>query len=129
MSPASQDDIDEAIEKLANLIVRRYDMGTVAIMALEGGKPLAPMLKTYAWFAVTPYVPLLETVIDNADVSVMKYLDLLEGPENLERLIKRIEELQKQVDKDKILGKPHKDEARSKGLGRLLYWLRGFPSP
>ncbi|MHA2406119.1 MAG: hypothetical protein ACXACH_05140, partial [Candidatus Hermodarchaeia archaeon] len=105
LSPAPPEDIDEAIEKLANLIVRKYDMGTPAIMALESGKPLAPMLKTYAWFAVTPYVPLLETVLPNADVSVMKYMDLLESDKNLERLVKRIEQLQRQVDKERILGK------------------------
>ncbi|MHA2406745.1 MAG: hypothetical protein ACXACH_08325, partial [Candidatus Hermodarchaeia archaeon] len=61
---------------------------------------------------------------------VMKYMDLLESDKNLERLVKRIEQLQRQVDKERILGKRkgEKDEARSKGLGRLLYWLRGFPS-
>lgn len=120
----SQEDVDEAIEKLANLIVRKYGMAEPAILALEGCKPFAPMIKTMAFVGIFPYVSFLEVLpgLDRMDASLMKYSGILDKYENVERLIRRIEEISKEMKEE--VGKAIEENSTPSIFRRLRSWLR-----
>ena len=99
---SSQDKVDETIEKLANLIVRKYRLPEPAIMMLMGLKPVAPIVSTSMFLTVFPFTPIFDALpgIDNSDKIIMKYMDVFKNGENVERLIRKIEEITTQAKKE-----------------------------
>ncbi len=111
----SQDKVDEAIEKLANLIARRYRLSEAAIFALESSKPVAPILRQQIFFTIFPYLPMVGVLPgqDESDASLMKYLDILDKDENIEKLIHRIEEINKEVNAEEKQAKSSENKSGS----------------
>ena len=102
----------EMIEKLANTIYK-YDMDLVAILVLESIKPLTSVYGKMGRFIVAPFIPLIGE-------ESMPYLATFEKKENLEKLIRLLEERGKA---DYEIAKKMKEEAKvnesKKGKRRL----------
>jgi len=82
--------IDEKIEKLSNLIVKKYEMGTPLIYLLEMYKPAAFVGGELGKILISPWLPLFGT---SSEQILREYIDLLQDRDNLEKLLKKIEEL------------------------------------
>lgn len=102
-SKPSKEKVDEAIEKLANLIARKYGLSEPAIITLTGIMPVAPIIRTQIFFSIFPYLPILDALpgVENSDTSAMSYLDILDKDENVKQLIRRIEEITKELKESK----------------------------
>lgn len=87
---------NEYIEKVAQKI-HEYEMETAAILLLESSKPLVWVGGEMGRFFITPFVPI---VSDKWGVTSEKFFLVFEKRENIERLLKRLEELAQQ-DEDK----------------------------
>jgi hypothetical protein len=86
----------EFIEKVAKAIHER-EMDTAAILLLESSKPLVWVGGEMGRFFITPFVPIIS---DKWGVTSEKFFLVFEKRENIERLLKRLEELS-QLDEDK----------------------------
>lgn len=84
-SKITSEDENEVIEKLANFIVKK-GMEIPATMFLEIFKPMAFVGTQMGLVGLFPILALMGE-------SGFKFLRVLEKPENLERVLKRIEEL------------------------------------
>ncbi len=87
---------EEYIEKVAQKI-HEYEMETAAILLLESSKPLVWVGGEMGRFFITPFIPI---VSDKWGVTSEKFFLVFEKRENIERLLKRLEELA-QMDEDK----------------------------
>jgi len=96
----------EYIEKVAQKI-HEQEMETAAILLLESSKPLVWVGGEMGRFFITPFVPIIS---DKWGVTSEKFFLVFEKRENIERLLKRLEELS-QEDEDK---KRAEKEARKK---------------
>jgi hypothetical protein len=86
----------EYIEKVAQKI-HEQEMETAAILLLESSKPLVWVGGEMGRFFITPFVPIIS---DKWGVTSEKFFLVFEKRENIERLLKRLEELS-QEDEDK----------------------------
>lgn len=80
---------EELIEKLANAFVKR-GLGLMGRMLLESGGPLTSMFAEFYMGLYGPFFDFLE---------VDEYVALLRNKRNLKRLVKRIEELDKEKER------------------------------
>jgi len=80
---------EELIEKLANAFVKR-GLGLMGRMLLESGGPLTSMFAEFYMGIYGPFFDFLE---------VDEYVALLRNKRNLKRLLKRIEELDKEKER------------------------------
>ena len=125
-SRPSQEKVDEAIEKLANLIARRYHMETPALFALISMKPVAPIIRTTMFYTIFPYLPIFDALpgVEDFDMSTAKYLDILDKGENIDQLIRRIEEIAKEVREEENRGEVVEKKPNTLSFKRLKTWLR-----
>jgi len=90
------EDQERIIEKAADTIFK-YDMDLVAILVLESIKPLATIGSQLARYMVAPFLPFIGE-------RSMPYLATFERKENVEKLIKLLEERSRKEESAK--GKP-----------------------
>ena len=103
---------DEIIEKIARLVVD-YGLGTPAIMALAGIKPVSyygSQIGTILGFAFFPLIP--------GDWG-SNLVALFREEENVEKLVQRIEALMKEEDEAKKLEKQKKEKEKPTGKRSL----------
>lgn len=99
----------EYIEKVAKKI-HEYEMETAAILLLESSKPLVWVGGEMGRFFITPFVPILS---DKWGVISEKAFLIFEKRENIEKLIKRMEQLvQEEDDKKRAEKKAAKEKAK-----------------
>jgi len=88
------DEKEEKIIKRTAETIYKYDMDLVAILFLESMKPLASVGGQLARYMVAPFVPFI------GDKSI-PYLATFQNKENVERLIKELEEKGRQEEEEK----------------------------
>lgn len=86
---------EKLIDKLARFFVK-HRAGLLAQLTLESGGPLTRMFAEFWMGLYGPYLDFL---------GIDKYLAILRKRKNVERVIKRIEEIEEEEDKKKT--KPH----------------------
>lgn len=96
----------EYIEKVAQKI-HEQEMETAAILLLESSKPLVWVGGEMGRFFITPFVPIIS---DKWGVTSEKFFLVFEKRDNIEKLLKRLEELAEEDDAKKRAEK----EARKK---------------
>ncbi len=111
----------EYIEKVAQKI-HEQEMETAAILLLESSKPLVWVGGEMGRFFITPFVPIIS---DKWGVTSEKFFLVFEKRENIERLLKRLEELS-QEDEDK---KRAEKEARKKAEQEKAQATEGGAQP
>ena len=84
---------EKKIGELAKKIID-HDMASAALLFLDMSKPLAHMGGQFARMLLIPYLGMLG---DNSEVTVNEYIAILEKTENVERLIMKVEELEKEI--------------------------------
>ena len=87
-------DEDEFIEKVAQKI-HEYEMETAAILLLESSKPLVWVGGEMGRFFITPFVPIIS---DKWGITSEKFFLVFEKRENIEKLLKRLEQLAQEDD-------------------------------
>ena len=92
----SPDREKEIIDKVARMIVRKYDMATIATFFLESWKPLVYIQGELGRF----FTPLLGIFGTGIDTVANEYIIVFENRENIDRLIGRINEIQEEVKED-----------------------------
>ncbi len=106
---ATPEETDRIIEKLAKAIIERQ-MDVPAILLLGGIRPVSYFGGQMLRFFIAPFEPLLGNL-------PYEYIHVLEQPENVKRLIRRVDELReeeearKKAEKDKP---PKADEPKNK---------------
>jgi hypothetical protein len=96
---------EEKINYLADLVVKRYGMGTPTIMILETLKPAAFVGGELGKIFLTPFFFLVEP---QSEKRVREYITFLEDRDNLELFLQRIEFLMKQEDEKNKMKKKEK---------------------
>jgi len=97
----------EYVEKVAQKI-HEYEMETAAILLLESSKPLVWVGGEMGRFFITPFVPIIS---DKWGVTSEKFFLVFEKRENIEKLLKRVEQLAQEADDKK---KAEKKAAKEK---------------
>lgn len=87
----------EYIEKVAQKI-HEQGMDTAAILLLESSKPLIWVGGEMGRFFITPFVPIIS---DKWGVTSEKFFLVFEKRENIERVLKRLEQLTQEEDDTK----------------------------
>lgn len=80
----TQEEEEEIIEKLSKVIYD-YDMDLVAILFLESIKPLSSVGAQLGRYLIAPFVPFFGS-------KAIPYLATFENKQNLEKLIRRLED-------------------------------------
>ena len=83
------EDEDEMIRKIANTI-HKYGMDMAAILMIESVKPLSYIGTQMGRFFVSPFLPVFG---EDIGIGGEKFLQIFEKRENVEKLIKAVEEL------------------------------------
>ncbi len=89
---------DEKIDKLANLIVNKYEMGTPLLFLIEMYKPAAFVGGELGQILISPWLPLFGT---SSEYILREYIDLLKDRDNLEKIMEKIEELMQEKKPEK----------------------------
>ena len=87
-------DEEEFFEKVAQKI-HEYEMETAAILLLESSKPLVWVGGEMGRFFITPFVPIIS---DKWGITSEKFFLIFEKRENIEKLLKRLEQLTQEDD-------------------------------
>ena len=103
------EDEDKLIRKAAE-IIHRYGMEAAAILFIESVKPLAYVGGQMGRLFVSPFLPILG---ESADIGGEKFFTVFEKRENVEKLLKLLEEKAKEEPKKKEAEKP--GEAKNEG--------------
>jgi len=103
---ASPDETEEIIEKIAKKVVSR-EIDFPAALLLGAIRPLSPIGGQLVRFFLAPWTPLL------GDLRY-EYISVLEKPDNLEKLIKRINKLADDREEEKKKKKQEKKEAEKR---------------
>jgi hypothetical protein len=106
---------DEMITNVAETIYK-YDMDLVAILILESIKPLASVGGQLTRFMVAPFIPFI------GDKS-MPYLATFQNKENVERLIRILED--KGQEDQRKAAEARKKKKQGGGWRRYVPWLTG----
>ena len=99
----------QLIEQVAQKI-HQYQMETAAILLLESSKPLVWIGGEMGRFFITPFVPIIS---DKWGVKSEKFFRIFEKRDNVERLLKRMEELALEDDEKKRAAKKAAKEAKA----------------
>jgi hypothetical protein len=83
-------EVDETIEKIVDLIME-YKMETPALLVLPSVKPLSVMGGPLSRVFVAPWFHMI-------GINTRHFINTLEEPKNIERILKRIEEKEKERD-------------------------------
>ena len=106
---------DEMIKKAAETIYK-YDMDLIAILVLESIKPLASVGGQLSRFMIAPFIPFI------GDRS-MPYLATFQNKENVERLIRILED--KSQEDERKTAEARKEKKQGGGWRRYVPWLIG----
>ena len=106
---------DEMIKKVADTIYK-YDMDLIAILVLESIKPLASVGGQLSRFMIAPFIPVI------GDRS-MPYLATFQNKENVERLIRILED--KSQEDERKVAEARKKKKQGGGWRRYVPWLTG----
>jgi len=110
---ASPEETREIIEKIARKVVDR-GMDFPAALFFGAIKPLSPLGGQLARFFLAPWTPLLGELR-------YEYISVLEKPENLEKLINRIDEVADQREEEKKRKKEMERETEKQKGARRWY--------
>jgi hypothetical protein len=102
---------EEILNKLSEVIYD-YDMDLVAILFLESIKPISPIGAQLGRYLVAPFIPFLGH-------KAIPYLATFENRQNLEKLIKKLED---RIEKEEEEIKKMKKEG-----GKKTGWKRFLP--
>jgi len=104
----------------------KYGLEAAAILFLESGKPLAFMGSQIGSVFVMPFLPFFG---DSAYTKGDKFFKVFQKGSNLERLIKRLEELSDKGPENDNKGKPEGtvDKSGEKGGEEKKGWRRYLP--
>jgi hypothetical protein len=120
------EDEDEMISKIAEKI-HQYGLDVAAILMIETIKPLSFIGAQMGRFFVSPFLPALG---EDIGMSGEKFLQIFEKRENVEKLIKAVEELtqeeRKKAEKAKKL-EEKKAKMTEGGEPERKGWRRFFP--
>ena len=119
------EDEDRVIEWTAREF-HKYGLEAAAILFLESGKPLAFMGSQIGSVFVMPFLPFFG---DSAYTKGDKFFKVFQKGSNLERLIKRLEELSEKGLENVKSGKPEEttDKSGEKGGEEKKGWRRYLP--
>lgn len=112
----SPEEKDEIIMRVAETIYK-YDMDLVAILVLESIKPLASVGGQLARYMIAPFVPFV------GEKSI-PYLATFQDKENLEKLIRQLEERSKHEEMEK---RKEKEARKKEGVPPRKGWRRFLP--
>jgi hypothetical protein len=104
----TSEDEDKMIQKIAATI-HKYGMDTAAILMIESVKPLSFIGAQMGRFFVSPFLPALG---EDLGISGEKFLQIFEKHENVEKLIKAVEELTREEEEQKKAEKAKKQEEK-----------------
>jgi hypothetical protein len=113
----SEKEKDEMIKKTAETIYK-YDMDLVAILVLESIKPLASVGGQLGRYMVAPFIPFISE-------RTIPYMATFQDKENVERLIKELEEHGRQ--EEELRKKLKEAEKVEKGSEKKSGWRRFLP--
>ena len=104
---ATPEETDRIIEKLARMVIER-ELDVPAILLLGSLRPVSYFGGQMLRFFIAPFAPLLGDL-------PYEYIHVLEQPENVKRLIRRVDELREEEEarKREDKGKKPKDETKS----------------
>ena len=103
------EDEDELIKKIAHKI-HIYGLDMAAILMIESVKPLSYIGAQMGRVFISPFLPVLG---ENIEISGEKLFQIFEKRENVEKLIKAVEELTREEEEKKKAEKPQKLEKKS----------------
>ncbi len=114
---------EEIIEWTAKELFK-YGMETAAILFLESYKPVSRLGTSMGTMFFAPLLPLFG---DNTAIRSQKVMKLFQEDKNVERLIKRLEEIANEyTDKEKELKKQRQDEKKSEN-DEKPWWKKYLP--
>lgn len=122
------EDEDEMIRKISQKI-HQYGLDMAAILMIESVKPLSYIGVQMGHFFISPFLPAFG---ENIGISGEKFLQIFEKRENVEKLIKAVEEFTRKEEEQKKAKKTKKLERKSarKETGEASKnkgWRRFFP--
>ena len=110
---------DELIRKAAE-IIHRYGMEAAALLFIESVKPLAYVGGQMGRLFISPFLPIFG---DAVDIGGEKFFTIFEKRENVEKLLKLLEEKAKgepkKKEEKKLEGAPE-EAKKKKGWRRIL---------
>ena len=116
----------EYIEKVAQKI-HEQEMDTAAILLLESSKPLVWVGGEMGRFFITPFVPIIS---EKWGVTSEKFFLVFEKRENIERVLKRLEQLtQEEDDKKKAEKAARKKEEQERAQAKESEATSGGDQP
>ena len=104
----TSEDEDKMIEKIAATI-HKYGLDVAAILMIESFKPLSFIGAQMGRFFVSPFLPALG---EDLGISGEKFLQIFEKHENVEKLIKAVEDLTREEEEQKKAEKAKKLEEK-----------------
>lgn len=122
------EDEDEMIRKIAQKI-HEYGMDMAAILMIESVKPLSYIGTQMGRFFISPFLPAFG---ENIGISGEKFLQIFEKRENVEKLIKAVEELTQEEEERKKAEKAKKIEEKRINIEtgeapKKKWWRRLIP--
>jgi len=122
----TSEDEDEMISNIAQKI-HEYGLDMAAIFMIESVKPLSYIGARMGRFFISPFLPAFG---ENLGISGEKFLQIFEKRENVEKLIKAVEELTQEEEEQKKAKKAKKLEEKRAETGeppRKKGWRRFLP--
>jgi len=119
------EDEDRVIEWTAREF-HKYGLDAAAILFLESGKPLAFIGSQIGSVFVMPFLPFFG---DTAYTKGDRFFKVFQKHENVERLIKRIEEFSEEEPMNEARREPENEREKQNGAGRegRKGWRRYLP--
>jgi len=119
------EDEEELIMKIAQNI-HKYGLDMAAIFMIESVKPISYIGTQMGRLFISPFLPVLG---ENIGISGEKFLRVFEKRDNMERLIKAVEELSREEEEQKKAEKAKKLEEKNAETGEAPKkdWRRFIP--
>ena len=119
------EDEEELIMKIAQNI-HKYGLDMAAILMIESVKPISYIGTQMGRLFISPFLPVLG---ENIGISGEKFLRVFEKRDNMERLIKAVEELSREEEEQKKAEKAKKLEEKNAETGEAPKkdWRRFIP--
>ena len=124
----TSEDEDEMIRNIAHKI-HEYGLDVAAILMIESVKPLSYIGGQMGRFFVSPFLPAFG---ENFGISGEKFFQIFEKRDNVEKLIKAVEDLKQEEEERKEAEKAEKLERKSVETDTVVtydkkWWRRFLP--
>jgi hypothetical protein len=119
----TSEDEDEMIKKVAQMI-HKYGLDVPAILMIETFKPLSFVGANLGRFFVSPFLP---TFGNNLGVRGEKFFEIFEKRENVEKLIKAVEDLTEEAKRKEEAEKIKRRSAGTEEKENKKWWQRFLP--